>query len=102
MPWGVVGHQAAIEALGREIKRGAVSHAYLLTGLARIGKSTLALALAQALNCDEPALPPVPLLPSDRPRHPPGRQDVRTARGQEQDQLQGGRRPPARSATEAV
>ncbi len=57
MPWGVVGHQAAIEALGREIKRGAVSHAYLLTGLARIGKSTLALALAQALNCDEPSPP---------------------------------------------
>jgi len=37
--------------LRRGIATGHVSHAYLFTGPAQIGKTTLALAFAQALNC---------------------------------------------------
>jgi DNA polymerase-3 subunit delta' len=53
MAWGVVGQDRAVEVLRRGLSTGRVSHAYLLTGLPRVGKSTLARALAQALNCAE-------------------------------------------------
>ncbi|MBN1937553.1 MAG: DNA polymerase III subunit delta' [Anaerolineae bacterium] len=49
--WSVVGHEWAVELLSRSIASEQISHAYLLTGLSRIGKTTLARALAQALNC---------------------------------------------------
>ncbi len=49
--WSVVGHEWAIELLNRSIAGGQVSHAYLLSGLSRIGKTTLAREFARALNC---------------------------------------------------
>lgn len=51
--WSVVGHKWAIELLSRSIASGQVSHAYLLSGLSHIGKTTLAREFAQALNCQQ-------------------------------------------------
>ncbi len=49
--WQVVGHQWAIALLQNSLTRGNISHAYVFTGSPRIGKTTLALKLARALNC---------------------------------------------------
>ena len=55
--WGVVGHEWAVALLRSSLSAGRVAHAYLLSGPPQIGKRTLALALAQALNCAEPDAP---------------------------------------------
>ena len=47
----IVGHEWAIELLQNAIVNQRVGHAYLLTGPDQIGKTTLALTFAQALNC---------------------------------------------------
>jgi DNA polymerase-3 subunit delta' len=49
--WQVVGHEWAVELLERSLVNGRTAHAYLLLGLPQIGKTTLALNFAQALNC---------------------------------------------------
>lgn len=49
-PWPVIGHDWAVTLL-RAIEAGHAAHAYLITGPEHVGKSTLARALAQALNC---------------------------------------------------
>lgn len=56
MAWGLVGQDRAVAALQRALAEGRVAHAYLFVGPERVGKRTLALRLAQALNCtgDEP------------------------------------------------
>ena len=55
--WQVVGQTRAISLLQRSLQEGALAHAYLLVGPHHVGKMTLALNLAQALNC-EAAEPP--------------------------------------------
>jgi DNA polymerase-3 subunit delta' len=50
--WGIVGQDRAVAALERALTEGRVAHAYLFVGPERVGKHTLALRLAQALNCD--------------------------------------------------
>jgi len=54
--WPVIGHDWAVRHLARALRHGRTRHAYLFTGPSRIGKTTLALAFAAALNCtgDEP------------------------------------------------
>jgi DNA polymerase III subunit delta' len=47
----VVGHHAAQRLLAREALAGQVSHAYLITGPERIGKTTFALEFARLLQC---------------------------------------------------
>ena len=49
--WQVVGHEWAVDLLRRTLVRERVAHAYLLTGPPQIGKRSLALNFAQALNC---------------------------------------------------
>jgi DNA polymerase-3 subunit delta' len=49
--WQVVGHKWAVELLERSLANGRTAHAYLLLGLPQVGKTTLALNFAQALNC---------------------------------------------------
>jgi len=49
--WQVVGHKWAVDLLNRALASGRVGHAYLLTGPPQIGKKSLALNFAQALNC---------------------------------------------------
>jgi len=43
--------------LRSSLSAGRVAHAYLFSGPPQIGKRTLALALAQALNCGQPDAP---------------------------------------------
>jgi DNA polymerase-3 subunit delta' len=52
MSWGVIGHEWALEQLTHSIKAGTDAHAYLLSGVHGLGKSLIALRLAQALNCE--------------------------------------------------
>jgi len=57
MAWEVVGQAMAVSLLQHSLERKAVAHAYLLAGPPHVGKMTLALDLAKALNC-EAAEPP--------------------------------------------
>jgi len=54
--WQVIGQDRAVSLFQRSLEKGVVAHAYLLVGPPHVGKMTLALNLAQALNCpaDEP------------------------------------------------
>ena len=49
--WKTVGHDRAVTLLRRGLEIGRTSHAYLISGTARVGKMTLALDLTAALNC---------------------------------------------------
>ena len=49
--WQVVGHERAITLLSNSINTGRLSHAYLFIGPHHVGKMTLAMNMAQALNC---------------------------------------------------
>jgi len=55
--WQLVGQSRAVSLLQSSLERGNVAHAYLFVGPPHVGKMTLALNLAQALNC-EAAEPP--------------------------------------------
>jgi DNA polymerase-3 subunit delta' len=55
--WQVVGQSRAVSLLQRSLEQGSMAHAYLLVGPPHVGKMTLALNLAQAVNCQE-AEPP--------------------------------------------
>jgi len=52
MNWDIIGHEWAIDFLRRSIGGGRAAHAYLLSGPVGVGKSLLALRMAQALNCE--------------------------------------------------
>ena len=57
--WQVVGHEAAVALLSRSLEREMLSHAYMFVGPSRVGKTTLAMNLAQGANClNEPAARP--------------------------------------------
>jgi len=51
--WNIFGQPKAVDLLKSSVEQGRLSHAYLFTGPAHIGKSTLAFGLAQAVNCAE-------------------------------------------------
>jgi len=50
--WQVIGQKRAVSLLQHSLEAGALAHAYLFIGPEHVGKMTLALNLAQALNCD--------------------------------------------------
>ncbi|MBA7475174.1 hypothetical protein ES707_10540 [subsurface metagenome] len=50
--WQIVGQTRVVSLLQRSLKQGTVAHAYLFVGPPHVGKMTLALNLAQALNCE--------------------------------------------------
>ena len=52
--WGIVGHDWAVDFLQRSLLNGRQRHAFLITGVASLGKMTLARAFAMALNCELP------------------------------------------------
>jgi DNA polymerase III subunit delta' len=60
MNWDMIGHEWAVTLLKGQITRGQLRHAYLITGPQGVGRRTLALRLAQALNCPNPAAPGEP------------------------------------------
>jgi DNA polymerase-3 subunit delta' len=49
--WQVIGQGRAVSLLQQSLKAGKLAHAYLLVGPPHVGKMTLAVLLAQALNC---------------------------------------------------
>ena len=49
--WQVVGHEEVVGVLANSLRRGKMAHAYLFLGPPHVGKMTLALELAKALNC---------------------------------------------------
>jgi DNA polymerase-3 subunit delta' len=55
---GVIGQRAMLDRLGARAARGDVAHAYGLFGPRSIGKRTVAVRLAQTLNCLDPKRPP--------------------------------------------
>jgi DNA polymerase III subunit delta' len=55
--WQVIAQDKIISLLSHSLETNAVAHAYLLVGPRHVGKGTLALNLAQALNCDGPEVP---------------------------------------------
>ena len=55
--WNTVGHDRETGLFARSLEAGRLFHAYLLSGPLGIGKMTLALDLARAVNCTGDALP---------------------------------------------
>jgi DNA polymerase III subunit delta' len=58
--WNLIGHEWAVDMLKKHILNGTTRHAYLFAGPPGIGRRTLALRFAQALNCQTPVKPGVP------------------------------------------
>ncbi len=51
--WDLLGHEWAVELLKNHLAQGRPRHAYLFTGPAGVGRRTLALRFAQALNAPD-------------------------------------------------
>ncbi len=60
--WNLLGHEWAVDMLRQHVARNEIRHAYLFTGASGVGKRTLALRLAQALNCEKLISAGVPCL----------------------------------------
>lgn len=58
--WNLTGHEWAVDMLRKHIVHGATRHAYLFSGPPGLGRRTLALRFAQALNCPTPTEAGVP------------------------------------------
>ena len=58
--WDMLGHEWAVDMLHRHAANSEVRHAYLFCGPPGLGRRTLALRLAQALNCASPVKAGVP------------------------------------------
>ncbi len=55
MPFAtIIGHASAVELLRRAVERGRVPQSLLFAGPEGVGKRTVAIALAQAVNCQQP------------------------------------------------
>jgi DNA polymerase III subunit delta' len=60
MDWGMIGHDWAVKLLAEHVALEHERHAYLITGPSGVGRRTLALRFAQALNCAQPPQPGQP------------------------------------------
>jgi len=74
--WNILGHQWAVDMLKKHLLADSARHAYLFSGPPGLGKRTLALRFAQALNCPQPLAPGIPCgtcrdcIQFDSMRHP--------------------------------
>jgi len=57
MNWDMLGHEWAVSLLQEHVATEKPRHAYLITGPQGVGRRTLALRLARALNCPQPPAP---------------------------------------------
>ncbi len=55
--WNMLGHEWAVEMLRQQVGREETRHAYLFCGPPGVGRRTLALRFAQALNCTNQTIP---------------------------------------------
>lgn len=60
MNWDMISCEWAVDMLKEHVRRDQLRHAYLFTGPLGVGRRTLALRLAQAVNCPEPIEPGEP------------------------------------------
>ncbi len=60
MEWQILGHEWAAQILQKHIQQNSVRHAYLFSGAPGIGRRSLALRFAQAINCTQPPAPGLP------------------------------------------
>lgn len=60
MSWDYVGNEWAVRLLARHAASSSERHAYLFAGPPGVGRRTLALRFAQALNCPSPVAPGYP------------------------------------------
>lgn len=58
--WNLIGNEWAVDMLKKHIVNGTTRHAYLFAGPPGLGRRTLALRFAQALNCPTPIEPGIP------------------------------------------
>jgi len=58
--WNLTGHQWAVDMLKKHVIHGTTRHAYLFSGPPGLGRRTLALRFAQALNCQTPVSAGIP------------------------------------------
>jgi DNA polymerase III subunit delta' len=58
--WGLIGQAWAVQMLKQHLTHASIRHAYLFSGPPGLGRRTLALRLAQALNCPQPVAPGEP------------------------------------------
>jgi DNA polymerase-3 subunit delta' len=52
--WNLIGHEWAVDMLKKHVVNGTTRHAYLFAGPPGLGRRSLALRFAQALNCQTP------------------------------------------------
>jgi DNA polymerase-3 subunit delta' len=58
--WNLIGHEWAVAMLKKHAAEGTTRHAYLFAGPPGLGRRTLALRFAQALNCQTPVEAGIP------------------------------------------
>jgi DNA polymerase-3 subunit delta' len=58
--WHLIGHEWAVDMLKKHVANGTTRHAYLFAGPPGLGRRTLALRFAQALNCQTPIAAGIP------------------------------------------
>ena len=58
--WNLIGHEWAVDMLKKHVVNGTARHAYLFAGPPGLGRRSLALRFAQALNCQTPISTGIP------------------------------------------